>query len=111
VPWITAAVATANENEDAAFDDAPWTTAAAAADNKNEDAVPQAALADEETLAMTEEDGKICAEEGHTTTAIEDITTTKVSRATNPEEVEQEEENRAEKQLEVFFVQKKIYTK
>ena len=57
MPWITAAVATANENEDAAFDDAPWTTAAAAADNKNEDAVPQAALADEETLAMTEEDG------------------------------------------------------
>jgi hypothetical protein len=62
VPWITAAVATANENEDAAFDDAPWTTAAAAAANRNEDAifddaVPQAALVDEETLAMTEEDG------------------------------------------------------
>jgi len=36
VPWITAAVATANENEDAAFDDAPWTTAAVATTNENE---------------------------------------------------------------------------
>jgi len=99
VPCRSAAVAAATENEDATLsDDMPWTIAAIAAVNENEDAAfddvaPQATPVEEETLAMTEEDAKIHAKEGHTTRAIEDITTTKAGSTANPEEVEHKGEN------------------